>query len=516
MFICQTVVYPSLRKFYSTYAHEYSYNFSIAYLHGVPSVTIVTILTFLSLMFFLCIVSFNHSNVWIKFNKVKIKSLEAKMSWKVKLLLILIFFIVASFTILANAIYIYISYYSTRSVTTVVQISLSIFNVIMNSYVVPLISDYICRILTLRILTKVSLESAMKIMNIIVAPLISILFSSDNCFAEYITGNEELSLSYSSLQCEYMRLDKNDEPECRKYESIIRYLSFYPSIEYQRYNCRNEVIEHFVPVLLISCALTMAYRPLFYLFLSRWSNPIGSLPPLLFSLSGGIVWPEVAYSEPPFVFLFDVTTVVVDQFLSHAVLLTMGIISPPLLLAVTLTSAIDYLTYMVILKRFLYLCKDESTVQRLEVLCQDVWRCPFNVKKYIIAVSSVFFFFFSWDMLMDRNLYQVDMPAIVSMFLFYFSFPVFMWYGCKFYFKNGYEKTQSYLNKVSEEMELQIFRISSSRPKEVAVDKDVVTLSGAAVVVVNKSSTNLDCDSNSAVINSSHNPIVMHQIPPLS
>ena len=179
-------------------------------------------------------------------------------------------------------------------------------------------------------------------------------------------------------------------------------------------------------MLLLSYTYSLFVPPTLYAYLSNVKN-VASLPKWLFYFFPTILWPEEKFSNPPFpyFYIFEVKRNMFKQNIYIGLILTLGIISPPLLILICLTSMTDYVTTRIAIMRYLKLSKDEESVRSIENSFEHVWRCPSNFMWYAVSFSCVFHVLFLLDMANDEAANFVDTIWIIILFtvviLFYRS-----------------------------------------------------------------------------------------------
>jgi hypothetical protein len=119
----------------------------------------------------------------------------------------------------------------------------------------------------------------------------------------------------------------------------------------------------------------------------------------------------------PFKFVHSPPTMMMKQNLFIGVALTIGFTSPPLLVAIGLTSFVTYYMHHIVMVRYIKECPHPDMLALLDQNCLDAWRCPYYFLWPAVFNSYIFQTLFIMDMAGDTNsvLLIVWIPVIFFM-----------------------------------------------------------------------------------------------------
>jgi len=314
--------------------------------------------------------------------------------------------IVIFVSIMLNIGYILLVGKSSEIVVSIIQFVFTFINIILNTVLIP----HSIKHLELRVKRKVSLQSLMILFNTLIGPLISMMLSSPSCFLDLVEGVEPISSIYPYKRC--IRLDIDDK-SCILEGIVYFKLEFTPNFIYNN-TCRNEIFKYFIPVLLLSYTYFLFVPTLVCAYLLNVKN-VSSLPRGLFYLVPAILWPDEKFPNPPFKFLIDMETILFKQDVHIGLILSLGIISPPLLILISLRNFADYATTRILILRYFKLSKYEDSLRSVESQFEHVWRCPHNFIWYAVWFSCLFNVLFLLDMANDESNF-IDTIWIIIVF----------------------------------------------------------------------------------------------------
>ena len=342
----------------------------------------------------------------------QLASFESKIVPRTKLTLwtIVVIFatliIVICVSIMLNIGYILLVGKSSEIVVSIIQFVFTFINMILNTVLIP----HSIKHLELRVKRKVSLQSLMILFNTLIGPMISMMLSSPSCFLDLVEGIKPISSTYPYNRC--IRLDINDK-SCILEGIVYFNLEFTPNFIYNN-TCRNEIFKYFIPVLLLSYTYFLFVPTIVCAYLLNVKN-VSSLPRGLFYLVPAILWPDEKFPNPPFQFLIDMETILFKQDIHIGLILTLGIISPPLLILVCLRNFTDYAITRILILRYLKLSKDEDSLRSIEGQFEHVWKYPHNFIWYAVVFSCLFHVLFLLDMANDESNF-IDTIWIIIIF----------------------------------------------------------------------------------------------------
>jgi hypothetical protein len=196
-----------------------------------------------------------------------------------------------------------------------------------------------------------------------------VLLSDSSCFADLMPGNPKpkLTSTYSYEICDTLDMSTGD---CIEFSYVLESLSIYPPFLYNN-QCRNALLNAFVPVFIYSYSYSTFISPLLYFALSQ-VKPSSRLPHYIRALYPSILWPTEPFNEK-YPYVFDLDECFCSQLMHIAVMITFGITSPPLLAIITVAVYVEYVYWRVIIGRYFLLSteKDVSFDIHLRSACYD-------------------------------------------------------------------------------------------------------------------------------------------------
>jgi len=424
IFISEMTAFPSLKNSsnYSSHQYQYQWLVSASYMIGyVPVILISTLWTGAVISYFL-VISRNNIDQWSLFEKNKFKK-RNENAYSKGALLIFSFAFEAAIAALLNVAYVLIIANCPRNLFFLVQLAFSVIKLLMNIIFVPMYANRIANLGTLNRLERVMLRSSMLIFNIIYAPILSIILSDGACFKDLLTGVQDISTHYQVQSCEV--LDPITQ-QCTSSVTLDVVTSFLPPFIYN-YQCRNAFLNAYVPVLIYTYISIAFLIPLASVFLARCK--IENVPKVLLQSYGAIIWPNEIFTKDLFRFVIDAEEIMTTQNLHISVMLTFGLLSPPLLISVIVAMCTDFLLWRILIGRYLLINVDTLSRATLEIECLSAWRCPNNSMWPTILSSSIFLGLILTDMAAD----EVLSISIISISIYFVSLPILLWVLRKIY-----------------------------------------------------------------------------------
>jgi len=432
IFFAQLIAFPALKHIsdYSTKTYQYTWVFSGTYFQGTGPLATLMIIGVFSTTYFAIKTSKAHTLLLVtKFTEDHIGEYFESTSLRTNLCIII--FLVFEFAglICINIIYVLLFNRVTSEIELLLlQFALAMLNQWVQNFQVKSYIKSMNGILGIReFWVSVVVLSIIVLFNITVAPAISVLVISTNCLGYLFIGSDLEEAPYPLPFCRQW----SDSYECEVQVFEYQVLSFDPPLIYNN-DCRNEILTAFVPVFLISLAFMFAYPPVSYIVLTRYSNPSKSILHNILKIVGSIYWPSEKL-EGPFRFVHNPLISMMKVNLFTGLALTVGITSPPLLVAIALTSLITYYMHHIMFVRFVNECPYPDIVQTLDHNCLDAWRSPYYFLWPAIIASYTFQFLFLLDMASDTtdssqnftsfswipSIYSVCLLSLRAYFYFY-------------------------------------------------------------------------------------------------
>jgi Leucine-rich repeat (LRR) protein len=276
-----------------------------------------------------------------------------RLSWSAALRLLVLILIHAMVMISINILYIYVvlTGLSSNLLLFLVQLALSVFKLLWNRYYVSYVIATPAASASAQVtLTSVTVQccSFMILFTFIVSPVLATFFSDNTCFRYFITGQPVVnSVFESSVYACYLLCQVECKSVCAfsNNDVMMTPASVVPSWQYS-YQCSSSLVVNYTPVLLYSFAITGLLVPLLqYLYCRLSSDTVERSVPLRW-LSGLLAnsiyacprnnngYGENLVRRPRR--LFNGVSVVSRAYMNVGVLITFGMASPLLSVAVCL------------------------------------------------------------------------------------------------------------------------------------------------------------------------------------
>jgi Leucine-rich repeat (LRR) protein len=260
------------------------------------------------------------------------------------------------------------------------KIFLSFFDFIWGNVILSKLISSSSLLSFMRSKVKVRLHLALLIFNGIIAPVLASLLTDSNCLNSLVASQDEitsnaqftfckrLDISHSmmampmpmamamtdaeaplanteneggreggvglwSMDDEEMEMSST-EPNCLEYDSMTLSTSYIPPFTYS-YQCTSSILTNFIPVFFFSCIVLTFLFPLINSLLAYLATNNSAIAPYLQRLPG-VLFPETSVRHPNHLVMHS--GIVLSGILQQIViLLTFGITSPPLALALCFT-----------------------------------------------------------------------------------------------------------------------------------------------------------------------------------
>jgi Leucine-rich repeat (LRR) protein len=380
-------VYAALSSYYGTFTHQYAWVLSAVLLSG--RVPFALCFACFALLLLGAVVLLFWLLAWQKFPVTlpagKVVSYKGKHLRAAGACLV---YIAVNFAIVGfvNITFVATSIYSAPEY----QIAISAFKVIWNSFASPFLSRCLAYELSAARADWFTLELFVSIMNNIGIPLLAVIFVSPLCLYNLVGGK------VADLVGDVSELPATNDP-------------FYYS-----YQCGYQYMDYYCAAFVYICLMTTFGTPLVELscvWLHKWAGPdscLGrltgaTLPRVLKPVAtDAALIPDRSIMRP----FFDATQFLVAQVTSIALILTLGVVFPPL--AVTLIGGIVLSTLYTVLKVGRLLSHAHAAGQRnyIEIVSQECAGAvtPQLLKRafwVLLWFGASFYTLFLFDMLGD-------------------------------------------------------------------------------------------------------------------
>jgi hypothetical protein len=440
LFLAQVIVFPSLKSepMYSTQEYQYSLEFSAAFMSGLGPVTAMFIIGLIVLLYY-AIAVFNCHTKWMlrsAFDRIqschprRLSIFDSSLDLKSM-------FILISFTLLGDfvVILIYIGYvrlyYLCKNLTevTILQFCFSILILVINRIALPIYVRFMSLHLN-NVSAVASVSSAILLFGNIIAPIVSVAFTSTQCFRYAIDTLEQQSISFELQNCRVY----DEELNCIESYDQIQSLSYNPQLLYNS-TCRDQFFLLALPIQRYNLAFLLIYKILLYYIFTRNKEPRNYFPSALLEIYGSIYWPTIERG-PPFLFIYDSESITMSQNYYVALVFTYGVISPAFLISVTLNAVLENVIQRILLFRFAILCKDSISLQVLDKSCTHATNYQYDFLTSVIANSSIFLALFLLDMGGDKNSFAENIWIPITYFIVICVLMLYFYYKDKQFVKN--------------------------------------------------------------------------------
>jgi hypothetical protein len=434
--IFQMIVFSALKTSadYSTQSYQYSYYVSAAFMSGAAPLASMTLLILLSLSIYVCYTTKGHFQTFLRLVDDSIERRDDSISRKSmysyfqrfvlkKKFLVAGLLCVDVFGVIGlNVAYILLNSRSEGIVeVTFLILSFTLINMLITNIFVTKYAHYIFKALDLPHLSgPVFLRSVMVIFNTIVAPFLSVVFTSSECFVELITGVDAVTSESSIPFCRQVSTVSNSI--CLDQVYIKQTLIFTPPLIYNN-RCRDQIFPYYIPVQLLTCAIETVAPVLLMHIMSQYNSPRSNIYDFILKRCGSIYWPKEEFSLP-FVFIHDAESIMTNNIVKVCVIFTLGILAPPVLVAEIIAMLSTYVVQRVLILRYISRCEDPAQILKLEMSCRNAWSCPFEFLPFLCMCVCFSHMFFLLDMSTDKY----TLTESVWILLIFILFPVVLLY----------------------------------------------------------------------------------------
>lgn len=313
-------------------------------------------------------------------------------TWRMCGLYVLINFTVVG---LVNIYYVFLKLNSTPSF----QLTISAFKVVWNGLAFPMLSRYFLRPRA----EHTTLELFVALANTIAIPILAVVFVSPDCFYHAFERESDISVSYTAYVCSLSLVPG----ECIVDTGVYELVTFPPPYLYN-FQCSYVFAEFYVPAFIYVCLFATFGVPLVEVMLvylhsratpgTRWFAFIDKVAPrILKPVSQHATFPRNVIRP-----YFDATQFVTTQLTYLALLLTFGVVFPPLAFALGFTMVATNVLTRAKVGRFLHnaisarlggydstIAAECANISGVAMLRRSVWM--------ILNLSAIFYGLFMFD-----------------------------------------------------------------------------------------------------------------------
>lgn len=424
------IAFPIMSTYTGTHAHAYTYVASAAYLSGTATFSVEFAL--FTLFLILVLVTFRvtlfryerESSSKERGSETSSVSSTRRVDYFSKASIGSLPVYAAYFTINlivvvgVNSAFIYITLYESNEVLIVAQIMLSVFKLVWNN----VLTFYAAVFFAEKNLKSKTEEQAsvsrvfymqlfVLLMNNIALPCIVVAAISPGCFYNVFITAPACESSYLYQQCSGVIL----ETGCNIYVTTQASVSYNPPYSYS-YQCSSSFVKNYAPAFIYMCFTATFLVPAAQYFLSRFHErcaPGSQMRLLLNRINQYPVLEEIMYdanapTEPEFRWrmYFNANQILLTQLTFFGILMTFGVVFPPLAAALAFTICVMTLFARLKVGHFLYRCAELNQLQYLDKINKECTRVVSlhmlrNSVWMLIMFSSAFYTLFLFDTLGD-------------------------------------------------------------------------------------------------------------------
>ena len=506
-------MYSGISHYYGTHTYEYAWTVSAAFMSGYPALSAL-LLGFAVLVIFLLIQfrysfralrSFLHElpsgfsfSVMEDFEEETAieKSEESKYSSTYeKFGIYLAFFLINVVVVIGvNIAYVYVAIYQSRSVFTFAQIALSIFKLMWNN----LGSVYLIRWTHHQLASSATKEWKSKgagffaiqlfvaLFNYIAIPCLVVAVISPNCFNNVVVNAPTVTSRYYYESCSFFTVRLG----CVAYSREIGSTSYSPPFTYS-YECSSSLITYYAPSFVYLALIVTFVNPLLEVLMQQahlrrtkgtWmAAQLDYWVPLILQ----DLLAEEDQEKPYDIFnpYFDANLLLVTAITYFGVLLTFGLVFPPLAVCMLVSIYAVVYTGKLEVGRFLTNAIEQNLHRYIDIIeneCHGVGSIP--KLRQCVAMLLVFACWFYTPFLFDTlgDSIGVDNASWVLVILPLFPPVIYMGHMMYIYGVNRY-RTQNDLERRSASIELRKSDfLRSQRPSTtLQLDNEMTTITTA-------------------------------------
>ena len=395
-------IYTVLSTFYGTHTYEYAWTVAMMYLSGKVAfgISMSVLIMFIAIQILTVINSFIASTNQILFDDNILVNDSEQMTNEWKIWSMFTFYVTLNLMIVggANAGYVLVELYESRSISLLSQILISIFKLMWNNIVSPAIVREMVRILSIKGTAQQStlffLQFVLSIFNNIIIPCVVVIIISSNCFYNVFQQESDVTSTYSFTSCSAYYHNGS----CGSNYFISSTTSYSPPFTYS-YQCSSAFITYYSPVFIFLCILSSFVFPLIQVLWIRWKLPN------VFQFSR-VFYPFDESEVTVLMHIDQVYKVLVFELTLAGLLMTFGVIFPPLAVAFLLNILVSSYSHQAVIGRFLLSTISSERYSHLDILEDNLKVQPMlsTLQKcgwFLLYTTCCFYTLFLFDTLGD-------------------------------------------------------------------------------------------------------------------
>ena len=412
-------LYLAIAKPYGTYSHQYAWQASAAMLSG-RTVTAVLIVLWLFLLCVVIALSYYYQRRAKTYTKAQnalnrtsrpdsrtVLLSVSVLSWFELYTLYGLFMLISICVVVGvNILYVYVVLYKHRKVVVLVQILLAFFKLFWSNFCSRELMHWTARQISKSIEATESIygrefhlvQLLVSLLNNIVIPCIVVAVVSPDCFYNVFVPPPTVRASYVYSRCAFYSILFG---KCVTYEDAVGDTSYNPPFIYT-YQCSSSIITYYAPAFVFLCITATFITPLSQLFCLHASR-IERLPayikvalkyfvPKIMKPFDPSLTPKFKPRSP----YFDANRAVILLFSYLGMLLTFGVVFPPLAAALTVTIFSTIYFIKITMGSFIASAtrlKAEGYIKLLNMACERMAQLAvLGPSVWLIVTFSCFFY----------------------------------------------------------------------------------------------------------------------------
>uniref|UniRef100_A0A7S3HLI2 Uncharacterized protein n=1 Tax=Spumella elongata TaxID=89044 RepID=A0A7S3HLI2_9STRA len=436
--------YTAASYYYGTYYQQYAWTVSAAFLSG-STVTAVQIFFYLALILAF-VAALIYLLVEYKTTAEKVPESEVltrqisdapvlpTLSKGARLLVYLAFMSVNVIVVVsANVAFVYVALYESNAALLVAQLFLSLFKLMWNNFCAPFLLRFIANHVSRLTADFVTIQIIAALFNNIAIPCLVVAVVSPSCFNSVFRSPSAVDALYTYEQCTTF----TSSAECILYTPTVQSTSFDPPFLYD-YQCSSSLITYYGPAFVyLAIAATFGtplvklagqqlllraepgtfwfkvldvtvpriLRPISYIYENRTSNDSGTPRPSE-SLRHTFAISYDTLQRSLFHPYFDANMFIISLLTYLGILLTFGVVFPPIALAMSVTMISVAWQAKLAVGRFLYQARELNANKFVKIIEQEC-KGAVTIRKIsrsifmVVCFSCTFYSLFLFDTLGD-------------------------------------------------------------------------------------------------------------------
>ncbi len=443
-------VYVILSHLYGIMRYEYAWSISGAFISGTAPGVVLFILWTGLVALVLCLGRLSSAT---SAGAAQSNSAQESHPVQYRKMMLYVTYIAVNLTVVGgvNSLYVYIAIYQSNTVLVLAQILLSFFKLGWNNICTSRLLHYSISMWTDSTISAsnkevssgyFSLQVLVALLNNIVVPCAVVLVISPNCFYNVFVPAPKVTASYVFDRCSVIETDDS----CSQYAPNKDTSSYDPPFTYS-YQCSSSLVTYYSPAFLIMCIVSTFVVPSVQsvmMYVYHRNSTVNSVNPYVLrfveyvsprilrlpSPAASTTTTASTSSDPlPHRTVFNLSVVLTNLLTFGGLLLTFGVVFPPLAVAIAVTVWAS--AYFTQLKVGRYVCKAmelgmPQLVAALEADCRvmgSVEVLVHNAVWMIAIITCCFYTLFLFDTLGDAEGFHQAIWVLVVMPLM----PMLLW-----------------------------------------------------------------------------------------